>query len=142
MVSWLLVFIQFFALGLIFVTGPPFPTNPIGFAVEIAGIGLGIWAVLAMGFGNFNIVPDPVRNARLVKSGPYSLIRHPMYFALLLLTLPLIIDYYTLARLVVWLALLVDLVVKLNYEEGLLVEKVPGYAEYRKETYRLVPFVY
>jgi protein-S-isoprenylcysteine O-methyltransferase Ste14 len=108
----------------------------------LLGIALGAWAVLVQGIGNFNITPDPVRGARLVTSGPYSLIRHPMYTGLLLVTLPLLINAFTLPRLLLWLVLLADLLLKLNYEEGLLAAALPGYAEYQKQSYRILPFIY
>jgi protein-S-isoprenylcysteine O-methyltransferase Ste14 len=74
--------------------------------------------------------------------GPYSLIRHPMYLALLLTTLPLIIDSFSLFRLLIWLILFINLILKLNYEENLLVTELDGYVEYAKKSYRLIPYVY
>ncbi len=41
-----------------------------------------------------------------------------------------------------WVVLLIDLVLKLTYEERLLVESFPSYAEYRQHSKRLVPFIY
>ena len=42
----------------------------------------------------------------------------------------------------IWLALLMDLLLKLNYEENLLVEKLEGYDSYAKNSFRLIPFLY
>jgi protein-S-isoprenylcysteine O-methyltransferase Ste14 len=140
--SWLLVFLQFAALALIAFTGPLFAPSPLLLALELAGLALGAWAVLAQGFDNFGITPDPVAGAHLVTRGPYKLIRHPMYAALLLTTLPLVVAAPSLLRAALWLLLLADLVVKLNYEEGMLVEEFKAYTQYKKHTYRLIPFVY
>ena len=41
-----------------------------------------------------------------------------------------------------WLVLLADLLLKLNYEEGLLAVRLTGYREYQRQSYRLIPFVY
>lgn len=136
------VLVQFLALGLILVTGPILPANPFLLLIELGGLALGLWAVFAAGIGNFNVTPDPVRGGRLFTGGPYGLIRHPMYLALLLTTLPLVIADFSLLRVLLWLVLLVDLVLKLNYEEGLLAAQLEGYREYMKGTYRLIPFVY
>ena len=136
------VIVQFACLGLIAFTGPILPSSLVLLAAELLGISLGIWAVLAMRIGNFNVTPDPLRWSRLVQSGPYRLIRHPMYLALLLATLPLIVNLFTPLRLVVWLVLLVDLILKLNYEERLLVVELAGYDQYVRHSYRLVPFLY
>ncbi len=127
---------------MIALTGPLFPASLWLLAIEAAGILLGIWAILAMGIGNFNITPDVKRNGRLVTAGPYALIRHPMYTALLLTTLPLIVNSFSLFRLGLWLLLLIDLVLKLKYEEGLLRQALPGYGAYMERSYRLIPFVY
>ncbi len=142
MLSWLLVIIQLGALALIAVTGPLIPANLWLFGMEAAAAALAVWAVLTLGIGNFNIVPDVKQDARLVTGGPYRLIRHPIYTALLLGALPMIINTYTPFRLALWLILLVDLLAKLYYEERLLQKALPGYAEYMKTSHRLIPFIY
>jgi protein-S-isoprenylcysteine O-methyltransferase Ste14 len=134
--------VQFLCLGLIAITGPLFPVNALLVAVELLGLGLGIWAVLTMGLGNFNVAPDPLRWSRLITHGPYRLIRHPMYLSLLLVTLPLVAAEFSTLRLVIWLVLLANLLLKLNYEENLLAARLAGYREYQQQSYRLIPFVY
>lgn len=123
-------------------TGPIFPSNAALLVLELMGIGLGIWAILAMRIGNFNITPDPLKHSQLVTSGPYRLIRHPMYLAILLTTLPLIIYSFDPFRLAIWLILLIDLLLKLNYEESLLAEKLVGYDSYIERSHRLFPYIY
>jgi protein-S-isoprenylcysteine O-methyltransferase Ste14 len=140
--SFFFVFVQFLSLSLIMLTGPIIPVNGLLLLVEVLGIGLGVWAVLAMGFGNFNITPDPVREGQLIMRGPYSLIRHPMYLALLLFTSPLVMAEFSIFRALIWIVLLFDLMLKLNYEEGLLVVKLEGYRQYMNKTYRLIPFIF
>ena len=115
--SLLFVVVQFVCLGLIAITGPLIPSSTLLFVIELAGIGLGIWAVLSMRF-HFNIAPDPLLTSKLVTSGPYKLIRHPMYMAILLTTLPLIIDRFNIIQLSIWLILLTVLLLKMNYEEN------------------------
>jgi protein-S-isoprenylcysteine O-methyltransferase Ste14 len=97
---------------------------------------------IVMRIGNFNITPDPFQWTRLVREGPYQWIRHPMYLALLLTTLPLIINYFSVFRFLIWITLLVNLLLKLNYEEGLLSEKLDGYRKYTGESYKIIPCLY
>jgi protein-S-isoprenylcysteine O-methyltransferase Ste14 len=129
-------------LGLIALTGPLFPSNAVLLVLELLGIGLGIWAILAMRIGNFNIMPDPLKHSQLVTSGPYRMIRHPMYLAILLTTLPLIIYSFDIFRLAIWLVLLIDLICKLIYEENLLSVKLVGYDRYIERSFRLFPYIY
>ena len=143
--SWksiLYVAVQFLSLGLIGLTGPILPRSFGLLVIELIGIVLGVWAVLAMRIGNFNITPDPPQVSVLVRRGPYQWVRHPMYLALLLTTFPLVINYFTGFRFIVWILLLANLVLKLNYEEGLLIEKLDGYRKYSDESYKIIPFLY
>ena len=140
--SSLFVFIQIICLGLIAVNGPLFSANVVLFLVEMLGVGLGVWSVIIMRPGNFNITPDPLSGSILVRIGPYRVIRHLMYLALLITTLPLLIDKFSILRLLLWIILLIDLVLKINYEEKLLVAEVDGYENYMKDSYRLIPFIH
>ena len=140
--SLLFVFVQIISLGLIGATGPLLAENKFLLFIEMIGLFLGFWAVIIMKPGFFNITPDPLSWSKLVKVGPYRFIRHPMYLALLLTTLPLIIDRFNYLRLILWVALLIDLLLKISYEEKILVAEVDGYENYLKSSYRLVPMVY
>jgi protein-S-isoprenylcysteine O-methyltransferase Ste14 len=78
----------------------------------------------------------------VISTGPYRLVRHPMYsgFSLLFLATPLALGSYLAVPLFVLLIPL--LFFRLVNEEKLLRQSLPGYAEYCKRTrFRLVPFV-
>ncbi len=139
--AYALVSIQFICIGLILVSGGPFAQSLPLLIMEIAGILLGLWAIIVMGWRNVNVSPLIKRDARLVTKGPYASIRHPMYSAVLLTLWPLIIDRHSLFRLSVGLILTVDLLMKIRYEEGLLKKRFPEYEAYMKVTKRLIPFV-
>ncbi len=80
---------------------------------------------------------------RVISSGPYAIVRHPMYASALvyLAGTPLALgSYWGLLALVFMLPFLVW---RLVDEEHLLVRELPGYADYRRQVrYRLVPFVW
>lgn len=140
--SILFVLVQFTCLALIAVTGSLIPSNTLLLGIECLGIGLGVWAILTMRIGNFNITPDPLKWSQLVTKGPYRFIRHPMYLALLLTTLPLVINDFDPLRVTVWFVLLIDLLLKINYEEKLLAAALEGYDHYVRHSARLIPYIY
>ena len=140
--SILFVFIQVLCLAVIGCTGPIFANPLLLLLIELSGLFLGIWAVLTMRIGHFNIAPEPLSWSKMVSRGPYRIVRHPMYLALLLTTFPLVISDFSSLRLVIWFILLVNLILKMEYEEGLLQKHFPDYASYRKQTARLIPGIY
>jgi protein-S-isoprenylcysteine O-methyltransferase Ste14 len=80
---------------------------------------------------------------RVISTGPYAVVRHPMYAStwLYLVGTPLALGSYW--GLVALLGMLPLLVWRLLDEERLLAKELPGYADYqRKVRYRLVPGVW
>ncbi len=141
-ISYLLVGVQFACLIYLALTGPVVARPPVWLALEIGGLALGLWAVVVMRLGNFNITPDVRSNGRLVERGPYRLVRHPMYAAVLLVALALVGSGPSWPRWLVLALLAADLVVKLLYEERLLRSAYPAYAAYQQRTKRLIPFIF
>jgi protein-S-isoprenylcysteine O-methyltransferase Ste14 len=82
-------------------------------------------------------------NQVVISSGPYALVRHPMYLAVsVIFTLtPLALGSFW--ALIPALLLPVVLAARIGNEEQLLRRDLPGYAEYcQKVKYRLVPFIW
>ena len=140
--SYLLVVLQLGLMGVIALSGPLFPQGTAARILAIGGIVLGVWALAAMEIGNYQITPDVKPGARFVTRGPYRWIRHPMYSAVLLLTLGWLLGALVPWRIGVWCAHLTVLLVKLTVEERLLLAGFDGYADYARRTKRLIPFVF
>lgn len=140
--AYFFVLVQFSSLFFILTTAPVFASSDWGILVEMAGVFVGLLAIYQMQVGNFNIAPLPKAGGKLVTSGLYTYVRHPMYMAQLLAALPLIIDYFSTIRLAVWLALFINLIFKLYYEERKLINQFSAYKAYMETTWRLIPFVY
>lgn len=138
----ILVTAQFTAIVVILLCGRVTASAYYYFIPELSGVLLGIWAITEQKPGNFNISPRNRAGARLITSGPYKHIRHPMYLAIILTLSPLIIDHFNYCRLIAGIILLAVLIIKLNYEELQLRENFPGYAEYAKKSRKLIPWVY
>ena len=84
-----------------------------------------------------------VESQRVISTGPYAIVRHPMYVSafLYLVGTPLALgSYWGLAPIAVMVPFLIW---RLLDEERLLARQLPGYADYRTQVrHRLVPFVW
>lgn len=82
-------------------------------------------------------------NQRVIDTGLYSVVRHPMYMAatLMYMAWPLVLgSYYALIPMMLLPALLVY---RIKNEEAVLRTGLDGYTEYAKRVrYRLIPFVW
>ena len=80
---------------------------------------------------------------RVVDSGLYGVVRHPMYLATLLMFLPMPLILGSFWGLVPVAAYPAIIVIRLLNEEKLLTTDLEGYEAYKKKTkYRLIPFVW
>ncbi len=100
------------------------------------------WAITTMQKSKLRILPEPSATATLITNGPYRFIRHPMYTAILLGSIGLLIHQFTLVRLVLIIALAIVLLIKLGWEEKMLSQKFEGYKNYMQQTQKLFPFIF
>ena len=142
--SWL-VALQFGLIGALLLTSwPPSEDAPLpaALAMLLAAAVIGVAALMANKPGNFNIQPELKSNARLVTSGIYRCIRHPMYSAVLLAMLAAMLADPRGWRVAVWLGLLAVLSAKAQREEGYLQQRFAQYGQYRARTWRLLPWLW
>ena len=80
---------------------------------------------------------------RVVDTGLYGIVRHPMYSATLLLFLSMPIVLGSLYAFVIFLAYPFIIAKRIKGEEELLERELDGYSEYKKKVkYRLIPFIW
>lgn len=80
---------------------------------------------------------------KVISSGLYGVVRHPMYLATLLMFLPIPLILGSLWGLIPFAAYPVIIVVRILNEEKVLSGELEGYIEYKsKVKYRLIPFVW
>jgi len=115
----------------------------VGRAAFLAGI-WGTWRVFRENSFTAPIVRiQSERGHRVISTGPYAIVRHPMYASSLFL-----LTGWALALNSAWGvlgAIVIELLIALRIggEEKVLREGLPGYVEYtRKVRYRLIPYVW
>ena len=80
---------------------------------------------------------------KVVDTGLYGVVRHPMYSATLVLFLSMPLVLGSLLALGVFLAYPFIIAARIRSEEALLEKELPGYGDYLKKVrYRLIPFVW
>lgn len=126
----MLVLAQMVLIGCLVWPGAHFSVRPPGVILAGVGVLLGLWVLRVNPPGNFRIMPEVKAGARLIRSGPYRFIPHPMYLAVLLGTLGLLLCQFNWLRLLAWLALVVVLAAKARREERLLKVQFPDYEAY------------
>jgi protein-S-isoprenylcysteine O-methyltransferase Ste14 len=125
-----------------------FGWSPVPAYVSLLGnllVALGLFIDLLVfrenSFGGSTI--EKFENQKVISTGPYALVRHPMYVGVLIMVVgvPLALDSW-------WGLAIVALVVpvlmwRILDEERLLGQELSGYSEYtRKVHYRLVPYLW
>lgn len=111
----------------------------IAVGLALASVVLALWTLRHNRPGNFNIRPTPRQGGRLITSGPYRHVRHPMYSAVLLGAAAMAWLAPALAGWLAWLGLLAVLLAKAALEERWMLLAHPAYAAYRQHSWRLVP---
>jgi protein-S-isoprenylcysteine O-methyltransferase Ste14 len=83
------------------------------------------------------------KGQKVISTGPYAIIRHPMYVAVLTIYVlsPLALGSYWAVLAVLPLPLII--ILRIKNEEKILIDKLPGYREYtQKVKYRLIPYIW
>lgn len=136
----LLVLAQFILIFLIIYYGQLNINGVVSLTLLFIGLLIGFLAIINMRF-SVNVFPEVRKSQQLVTSGIYKYIRHPMYSAVLLTTASFVVGKFSWLVALLWLILLAVLVVKLSYEEEILVKNFQQYSKYKHATKRLIPFI-
>ena len=83
------------------------------------------------------------KGQKLISTGPYSIVRHPMYVGVLLMYLATPVALGSYWALPLFLLLIPAIVLRTQNEEEVLRRELPGYKAYcKKIRYRLIPYVW
>ncbi|MBQ4381113.1 MAG: isoprenylcysteine carboxylmethyltransferase family protein [Oscillospiraceae bacterium] len=119
----------------------PWPVSIAGAVLFLAAYGL--FAEVLRENTYLSRTVEVQENQKVIDTGLYGLVRHPMYMAtvVLFLSMPLVLG--SVVSLVIMLAYFPIIARRILNEEQVLREGLPGYEEYMKKVkYRLIPFVW
>ena len=118
------------------VTWPP-GAHLMGLITLAIGLGLALQGFLTLGT-SLSPLPDPKPEAILVNTGVYARCRHPLYRAVLVCSLGVVIALASLLHLLLFLLLITVLTGKARREERALLRQLPAYENYMKTTAAIV----
>ena len=119
------------------------PTVLVIVASVLFLIGYGLYAEVSRENAYLSRTVEVQEGQKVIDTGLYRMVRHPMYFATLFMFLPLPLilgSFWGLIPVAFYLPLIIF---RLLDEEKFLTESLEGYAEYKKKVkYRLIPFIF
>jgi protein-S-isoprenylcysteine O-methyltransferase Ste14 len=121
---------------------PRVVTSVAGVALMAGGTLLGGSGAIALGRRSASAVPRPRASGRLVESGVYALVRHPIYGGQLIGAGGLALARASARAAAFVPVLAVLLVLKSAREEVFLAERYPEYPSYAARTRRFIPGIW
>jgi len=113
----------------------------IGQILFYSGIVIAIWAAILLG-PNLTPLPKPKPSGQLIQTGLYKLVRHPIYFGVILVSFGWAGIEQTIYTLVLAFILLIFFELKSRQEERWLTQKFFEYDVYKQNTKKLIPYIY
>lgn len=113
-------------------------TGAIVFVLALSAWSFALWGILHLR-RSLSIIPEA---RRLVTTGPYRIVRHPLYLAEMAAALSVVLSWPALVPIVAFGIFVSMQLVRTRFEERLLTRAFPGeYPAYRARTARLIPCV-
>lgn len=135
-------FVQVGVIVFMVLTGPIITFNPVLIFFQIVSIFILFIAAWEMRRTKYYRVPDTGKQSELVKTGIYTHIRNPMYVSELLFLGVLLINSFSILRLIAYGLFIINFIFKIHYEEALLNTHFREFEAYKKTSWRLIPFIY
>ena len=83
------------------------------------------------------------RGHKVITTGPYKIVRHPMYLAVIVLYICHCLALGSLYSLIPCMGVIISIIFRIYYEDKKLHEELEGYKEYAKKTrFKLIPGIW
>jgi protein-S-isoprenylcysteine O-methyltransferase Ste14 len=120
----------------------PAPARWVGFVVGLLGVVIAAWAQVTIG-RQWSAQLQLTEGHQLVTSGPYAYIRHPIYAALIAISLSFVLVTANCLFIGFGLLSIAVSIDRIPREERMVREGVPGYADYAaKVRFRVLPGIW
>ncbi|MCO6494544.1 MAG: isoprenylcysteine carboxylmethyltransferase family protein [Bacteroidetes bacterium] len=116
----------------------PFWLHYLGIILSILGLLIAVFAVLQLN-KNLSPFPTPVDGSKLIKTGLYKYIRHPIYTGIIVGAYGFALYTDSGSRLSIAILLYILFHYKSNYEEGRLISAFAEYPQYMQSTGKFFP---
>lgn len=115
----------------------------IGFVLYLISTVTAIWPIMENKHFESTARIQNDRQQTVVTTGPYRLVRHPGYFAIVIWACAVPMIFGSLSAGVVSAVILLIIAIRTYFEDTMLKNELPGYREYASEVkYRLIPFIW
>ena len=109
--------------------------------IVLAGVAFTVWARVTLG-RNWSAEVTFKQDHELIESGPYALVRHPIYTGLIAMALGTAVNYGRAIGFALLLSACVALWWKARQEEQIMRRHFPdAYAKYKAHVHAIIPFV-
>jgi protein-S-isoprenylcysteine O-methyltransferase Ste14 len=113
-----------------------------GLVIQAAGLGFALWAQKHLG-SNWSAQVTLAEDHQLIRSGPYRIVRNPMYLGILAGMFGTAVVIGELRAFLAAAAVLAALLWKIKVEEEMLSRYFgEGYRTYKKDVKSIIPFIY
>jgi protein-S-isoprenylcysteine O-methyltransferase Ste14 len=115
----------------------------LGAVVIVIGLIIRVWAIITLG-KSFRTTIEIHKDQKVVKEGPYKLIRHPSYSGAILICLGYGIAFQNWLSLMVLIVIpLIAIIYRIPYEEAAMINELgEEYIDYQKKTKKLIPYIW
>ena len=114
---------------------------PLVITAQGAALALMVWARITFGLRSFHATADPTEGG-LVTTGPYRIVRHPIYAAVCLFALAGALANISFIAAGLAIVVFTGALARILAEEHLLLQRYPEYAHYAARTKRMLPYVF